>query len=697
MRVLILACPVLLSVSVSAQDMDSLYFEFRHSGEKRFTELANAISAAAGGDGAAFTPQTPRDEVSAQVAKTLVLHYYNLQRFGDVVRHAARACEIYRQARDTLNLAGCIHTLAIAHHRLGDFDRAIECYYQSADLLAAAGADPSQRRYRYVLNNIADIYLHVGDLDMAWQMYDRCIELLNDMESEEDNMKDLANYLSNLSKVCCREAELLTGGARNAKLAEAVSAAERACELSERYNDEAEKRVERLISLAQVYIASRRYDRAEEAISEASAMAAENSLIYLQGVILENSALLASEKGDAAAAGNYYDRAIGIAEDNGYNELFQQLTHKAYLNSRVADPARALGYHERYVALRDSVVNQDARRQIDEFRVRYDTQGKELEIIRQQAEIERHDARVLMLRGGFLAVAVLLGLSVWIAVLRTRRARILAEMNATKDRFFDLLSHDLKNPAIAQRDALRLLADHSGQWDAPTLSTHCRELLKSADAQVELLYGLLDRAQVQTGRMPYRPVRFDLAAVLRPEIELAGGMARGKGVALDVSLPPAAIVVGDAAMIATVVRNLLSNAVKFTPGGGRVSLRVAQKGGGVEVAVTDTGIGIDGKRLLRLLATDRRKFRRPACRRHCAAHRDIDCRHSGIGLNLWVCRELLEKHTTRLHIERCSRRREHLSIHTGRMKFFECCHGQRPLRDRCVLEPKSSPKNNHEI
>ncbi len=640
MRQFVVACLLLLPLFVSGQNLDSLYFEFKHSEGRRFTELANEIAAAVGAEVSAFTAATPRNEVTAQVAKMMVMHDYDLQKFGDVVRHATEASEIYRSLGDTLNLAGCIHTLAIAYHRLGNFDRAIEYYYQSADILEAIGADKSKRRYRYILNNIADIYLNIGKLDMAEQLYDRCIEMINDMESERDNMIDRANSLSNLSKVYCRQAEILTGNGRNEKLARAVSSAEKAYSLSEQYNDYVEKRVERLISLAQACIASGQYVRAEETIGRASAMAKENSLIYLQSVIFENLAHLASVSGNRSLADDYYTQAIRIAEDNGYNELLQQLMEKAYLNERLVNPTRALAYYESFVALRDSVVNQNTRRQISEFQVQYDIQGKELEIMRQQAEIERQQTRLWMLLGGLGAAGVLLALSVWVVVLRTRRNRVLAETNATKDKFFSIISHDLRNPAIAQRDALGLLASCGGEWDSATLASYTDELLKSADGQVELLYNLLNWAQVQTGRMPYRPVRFDLVAGLRLEIEMVRSMVSRKGGLLEVRIPEAAIVTGDSNMIATVLRNLLTNAVKFTPAGGVVTLGIElAENGGWTVSVADTGIGMTEEQLRELLRLDSHRSRVGTAG------------EQGSGLGLIVSRELIEKHGSTLRIE----------------------------------------------
>jgi signal transduction histidine kinase len=477
-----------------------------------------------------------------------------------------------------------------------------------------------EERLSAVINNIANIYQTNDQDSIAVGFYNQSIG----MERRLGRPQQLATRLGNLS----------TSYLKLGRLDSALVAVSEALAL-DRAGTRPDKTAARLTQMADVYKAMDRLSEAEACLTEAMDYFEGAGSLYGMAVSLNALGEIAYERGQAARAAGYFDRAADCATRNGNRYIYQKVAQNIYLANRERDPAKALRYHEQSVAIRDSIFGAETQRRIDEFRVRYDTQGKELEIVRQRAEIERRDARLLMQTGGLLAVAVLLGLSVWVAVLRTRRARALAEMNATKDRFFDLLSHDLKNPAVAQRDALRLLAGHSGEWDSATLSTHCRELLKSADAQVELLYGLLDWARVQTGRMPYRPVRFDLVAALRHDIELADGVARGKGVALEVALPPAAVVAGDPAMIATVVRNLLSNAVKFTPAGGSVCLRVAEERSGIEVSVADTGVGIDGKQL----------------RTGVVSPRPGTAGETGSGLGLAVCRELLEKHGARLHIE----------------------------------------------
>jgi signal transduction histidine kinase len=308
-----------------------------------------------------------------------------------------------------------------------------------------------------------------------------------------------------------------------------------------------------------------------------------------------------------------------------------------------------LKYHEKYVAIKESILKEENLNQLNEYQVKYETAEKELEIERQKVEISHQKTKQYVLSGGLLFAGALLVMLVYIIMLRTRRNRELSESNATKDKFFSIISHDLKNPAIAQRDAIQLLFDYSGQWDAASLTNYYGKLLKSANGQVDLLYTLLGWAQLQTGRMPFHPAQFDLVAIMQPSIALIRNMADGKGVEFAVRMPETAIVTCDKNMLTTVVRNLLTNAVKFTPKGGTATLTISPPSPTSPVSpasptkhvisITDTGTGMTSEQIKNLFQLDR-QHSRPGT-----------AGEQGSGLGLIVCRELLQKHGSALHVE----------------------------------------------
>jgi signal transduction histidine kinase len=242
---------------------------------------------------------------------------------------------------------------------------------------------------------------------------------------------------------------------------------------------------------------------------------------------------------------------------------------------------------------------------------------------------------------------LLLSLLAYIVVLRNRRNRTLTEMNALKDKFFSIISHDLKNPAVAQRDSLQILVDNANQLAPHTLADYYQKLLKSANGLVDLLKNLLNWAQLQTEREIYHPITFNFVAALQPDLDVIKNMAEHKNIAFEALLPPTALITADEKMFVTVVRNLLTNAVKFTPEEGKVTLEVARKEESTKarmddeyiISVVDTGVGMSQEHITNLFRLDSVHSQRGTAGEH------------GSGLGLIVCKEMLEKHGSLLHIE----------------------------------------------
>jgi signal transduction histidine kinase len=343
-------------------------------------------------------------------------------------------------------------------------------------------------------------------------------------------------------------------------------------------------------------------------------------------------------------ADRYYRQSVELAEKNGHFNLLSVLYDKLYTLHRNINPLSSLEWLEKGIAVDDSLYDVEMHNQIANYQIRFETAEKEREIERQQNIIKWRNIERIIFIAGLVLTVVFLALVWRMLRYRTKRNRILKEMNATKDKFFSIISHDLKNPAIAQRDALSLLLNNSAKWDEQTIHTYYRELLKSADHQVDLLFNLLNWAQLQTGRMTFKPQHFDLSLKLRSDIALIKKMAYSKGIEFEVEMPESVEITGDANMLSTVVRNLLTNAIKFTDKGGKVTLSVIpspveRATEGLCITVADTGTGMSAEQIQTLFRLDGKQSRLGTAG------------EQGTGLGLIVCRDLLAKHDAELHIE----------------------------------------------
>jgi|GEM_PF-678763 len=388
------------------------------------------------------------------------------------------------------------------------------------------------------------------------------------------------------------------------------------------------------------------------------ALEAGNMAKAAQG--LANTAFDASQLGDYVLMRHYSLMGVELAEKyNIKSQWWRFLENLSLSEEKAGNYKQALDYRNKCVDIYLELYSENNANQINQYAARFESLQKELEIERQQHVIDKQNLQRGLLAGGVVVSAVILALLWYMLRLRNRRNHALTErnealveINATKDKFFSIISHDIKNPAIAQRDALKRLVKNASVWDAATLANYYDSLLESAEGEVELVYNLLGWAQLQTGRMVYTPATFNLAAGLRSDISLIRSFADKKDITLDVRIPEDADVTGDRNMISTAVRNLLSNAVKFTPAGGTVTLEASphpSEGGefsppsgelvGACISITDTGIGMTEEQINSLFRLDSAHSRRGTAG------------EQGSGLGLIVCKELLEKHGSKLHVE----------------------------------------------
>lgn len=206
----------------------------------------------------------------------------------------------------------------------------------------------------------------------------------------------------------------------------------------------------------------------------------------------------------------------------------------------------------------------------------------------------------------------------------------LKELNATKDKLFSILAHDLKNPFHTIFGFSEMLIKNISRYPQEKVIRFLEYQAKSAQEGYNLLENLLEWSRSQTGRLKWQPTTFDLWSIAQNSVNLLSATAKKKKINLINAISQGTLVYADSNMLTTVVRNLMSNALKFTNEGGSVMILSKNNDLYVEVQVKDTGIGIASEHLSKLFDLEN-----TASRRGTAQER-------GSGLGLVLCKEFVE-------------------------------------------------------
>lgn len=216
----------------------------------------------------------------------------------------------------------------------------------------------------------------------------------------------------------------------------------------------------------------------------------------------------------------------------------------------------------------------------------------------------------------------------------------LLTINAEKDKFFSIIAHDLRSPFNSFLGLTQLMAEDLPNMSFAEIQNIVVSMGKSADNLYGLLENLLEWSRFQRGMISFNPQEFVLEEKAKEIIRSLIDSSNKKGIELNFDIPDKLSVHADEYMFGSILRNLTSNAIKFTSKGGKISLSAKQiDGNSIEVAVADTGIGMDENMLHKLFNLNE------------YTNRQGTEGELSTGLGLILCKEFVEKHNGRIWVE----------------------------------------------
>lgn len=216
----------------------------------------------------------------------------------------------------------------------------------------------------------------------------------------------------------------------------------------------------------------------------------------------------------------------------------------------------------------------------------------------------------------------------------------LQKLNKEKDKFFSIISHDLRNPFQSLLGFTLMMAEDVHLLKPDEIENMALKIRKSATNLYNLLENLLEWSVLQQGMQSFKPESFKLLNGISPIIEMVRDAADKKNINISCDITEDLMVTADFRMFESIMRNLVFNAVKFTPGGGRIIITAKPlSGNSVELSIRDTGIGMNGKMIDNLFNTGGQTNRKGTEG------------EPSTGLGLIICKDFIEKHGGKLGVE----------------------------------------------
>lgn len=313
-------------------------------------------------------------------------------------------------------------------------------------------------------------------------------------------------------------------------------------------------------------------------------------------------------KEDFEKALYYAVSSLNMAKSNGLLIQARDATYAIYeVYMAIGQHEQAITYLNSYYLLKDSINNEEAIQKIADLRTEYEVGQKqaEVDVLTAQQKTER----VVMAAIAALAVILLvLGLIIFKYYKQKSRISVeLTRLNETKDKFFSIISHDLRGPISSFLGISRMIKFLVEARDTEQLLEVADDIDESVDRLTSLLDNLLSWAMQQQGHFPNVPEKVSLNEIAREVVGSLDNMARGKQIDLEVDLTESIYLWVDRNTTMTILRNLVNNALKFTPLGGEVSIIASHKGDFAIIRVEDTGVGIPQHKLKTLFRLQDKK------------------------------------------------------------------------------------------
>ena len=525
------------------------------------------------------------DKYKSKSVNWIGVGYRNIGLLSTSEKYFELALEIARQQSDSLQIGFSYNNICRVNLMKGDYSAALEYAYLTLNIFQTIN---NEHGVSYAYLNLGRIYKEQQRYEKAREYLLKCIEL-------REKLEDSAGIKSAISDLA--EVYRLMG---NHKIA------------LEKYKQNAENNSCNLRGLAVTYsgisnVYSDLKDFGQAFYYNNLALQINNKIDNKSGLIQNYIGLgkISENQNKYGKAENYYHMAEQLSVDYGFEKsLVYTYNHLAYLYVKKNNTDKAVKYFKLLDELDNKIHGIEIFNTIADLQTSFEVEKtiQENLVLKVRVEAEETQKKYLLVIVGLCIVLAVLAISRYRTSKKTNK--LLKDLNFTKDKFFRILAHELRNPFTALLGYTDYL--ESDYENIP--ESERREIARELNYSLHNLYFLLDNllswTANQARELQVRAERFLLFEIVNEVGSLFSGAAKSKAISIIINVPEEIACVADKNMTKTVFRNLLSNSLKFTPHGGEIKITALPSGDKTKISVADNGVGIKKENLEKLFDAD---------------------------------------------------------------------------------------------
>jgi len=565
----------------------------------------------------------------AAILDTIGLFNWQLGNFPEAIIYFEQSLSLFDELQDSLWLGKLNNNLGAVNRGLGNSIEALE-YYQAALNIRRSIKD--MLGVSNILNNIGIIYQDWGLNNEAFKWHNEALGIAQNIK----NSAAIAYSYANIGK--CFENKNEFEKALNYYQLGYETLLE-------------DDKYFRSLSLFLVHIGRVNSKMGELKLALSNL---KESLIYAQKINNKNRVAISEyhlgktflELNQLDSARKYINNSSKVSLQQNYVDLIRDNEFiLSSIEEKKGNLSKALKHFKSASEMKDSTFNKEKITKFTDLQVKYSLEQKDKEntILKKNNEIQRLTINQQKnIRTGLMIIGVF-AFIVLVIIARSRSSikklnlklqeseKELLAINANKDKFFSIISHDLKSPFGGLLGIADMLVADYDELSKEEIKEMIQIVNHSSKNIYELLDGLLQWAQAQSGRGDYNFKRISILNTINKVIELHKITASSKKISIINNIDQNIFAFADELSIETILRNLVTNAIKFTNENGKIVSEAVVRNDKVYISVEDTGIGLSKDDLEKLFKIEYHLTKE-------GTNREI-----GTGLGLILCKELVAK------------------------------------------------------